>query len=85
MAYTLEVNKRIGKSLANLPRDVRKRILDRLEELQENPFSPGVIKLKGEESYRVRVGDYRIVFDVDTQAQKITVLAADHRKDVYRS
>jgi mRNA interferase RelE/StbE len=85
MAYRIEVNKRVSKNLANLPRDVQKRILDQLEELQENPFAPGVIKLKGEESYRVRVGDYRIVFDVDTKAQKITVLAADHRKDVYRS
>jgi mRNA interferase RelE/StbE len=85
VAYTLEVNKRVGKSLANLPRDVQKRILDKLEELQENPFLPGVIKLEGEESYRVRVADYRIVFNVDTRAQKITVLAAGHRKDIYRS
>ncbi len=85
MSYTLEVNKRASKSLANLPRDVQKRILKKLEELQENPFPHGVIKLKGEESYRVRVGNYRIAFDINTKAQSITVLAAGHRKDIYRS
>lgn len=84
MAYTLEISKRVRKDLADLPKDVQRRIVGKLDELLENPFSPGSIKLKGEESYRVRVGDYRIVFDVNTKTQVITVLAVGDRKEIYK-
>jgi mRNA interferase RelE/StbE len=84
MAYRLEVSKRVRKDLADLPQDVQRRIVGKLDELLENPFAPGSIKLKGEDSYRVRVGDYRIVFDVDTKTEVITVLALGDRKDIYK-
>ncbi|MDT7920941.1 MAG: type II toxin-antitoxin system RelE/ParE family toxin [Meiothermus sp.] len=84
MAYTLAISKRVGKDLADLPKEVRGRIIAKLKELAEEPFTPGTIKLKGEASYRVRVGDFRIVFDVDTSSQIITVLAVGHRKDIYK-
>jgi mRNA interferase RelE/StbE len=84
MAYTLELSKRVRKDLADLPNDVQRRIVSKLDELLENPFVPGSIKLKGEESYRVRVGDYRIVFDVETKTRVITVLAVGDRKEIYK-
>ncbi|ADD27548.1 type II toxin-antitoxin system RelE family toxin [Meiothermus ruber] len=84
MAYTLAISKRVGKDMAGLPKEARERIIEKLKELANEPFAPGTIKLKGEASYRVRVGDYRIVFDVDTKTQTITVLAVGDRKDIYK-
>jgi len=81
MAYTLAISKRVGKDLADLPKEVRGRIIAKLKELAEEPFTPGTIKLKGEASYRVRVGDF---IDVETSSQIITVLAVGHRKDIYK-
>ena len=82
--YQLAVDKRVAKDLANLPFEVQDRVFERLQALAEDPFMPGVIKLKGETAYRARVGDYRIVFEVDTTARVLTVLAVDHRSNIYR-
>jgi mRNA interferase RelE/StbE len=56
-----------------------------VEALDENPFPAGSRKLKGEErAYRIRVGDYRIIYDVLRDVLVVLVLSVGHRKDVYR-
>ncbi len=82
--FELMLDKRVFKDLAHLPNELQNRILERLESLTQDPFAHGTIKLKGETAYRVRVGDYRIVFDVDTTTRAITVLAVDHRSSIYK-
>ena len=52
--------------------------------LAENPRPPGHIKLKGEEAYRIRVEDYRIIYEIDDGKIIITVVAVGHRKDIYK-
>ncbi len=52
--------------------------------LRHNPRPHGYTKLKGSEGYRIRVGDYRIVYDIDDGAQIVTIRRAQNRKDVYR-
>ena len=84
MAYTIELKKRVYKELEALTEENQQRILRDLSELLENPFKQGVIRLTGEESYRSRVGDYRVVFDVDTVIQVITVTRIAHRSEVYK-
>ncbi|MCH8945977.1 MAG: type II toxin-antitoxin system RelE/ParE family toxin [Nanoarchaeota archaeon] len=61
---------------------VSRRIFKKVEELKENPFSKDVKKLKGQDSYRLRVGDYRVLFDV--QEKFIIVLKVGHRKNIYK-
>jgi len=61
------------------------RIVETVEGLAENPFPHGVEKLSGSEhTYRVRLGDYRIVYEVVTESKLIEIQRVRHRKDVYR-
>ena len=82
--FELMLDKRVLKDLTHLANETQNRILERLESLAQDPFAHGTIKLKGETAYRVRVSDYRIVFDVDTENRIITVLAVDHRSSIYK-
>ncbi|MEM0951730.1 MAG: type II toxin-antitoxin system RelE/ParE family toxin [Cyanobacteria bacterium P01_H01_bin.74] len=70
--------KKLGKSKENLFRPI-------LEALAKNPRPPGATKLKGSENeYRVRVGDYRIVYSVQDAMLLVTVIKVAHRREVYR-
>jgi mRNA interferase RelE/StbE len=64
-----------------------KRISDKIDSLAENPFPQGVEQLAvytNPTIYRVRVGDYRILYNVDTKINTITIAAIGHRRDIYR-
>ncbi|MEW6042303.1 MAG: type II toxin-antitoxin system RelE/ParE family toxin [Elusimicrobiota bacterium] len=61
------------------------RILDAIESLAENPFPIQSRKMKGSESsYRLRVGDYRVIYQVDTENKIVTIYHVRHRKDAYK-
>ena len=83
-SYEIAFVRSSQKELDNLPSELIARIMAQLEGLRENPFAHGVIKLKGYEAYRVRVGDYRVIFEVNTQARVMRVLQIVHRGDAYR-
>jgi mRNA interferase RelE/StbE len=60
--------------------------MKRIEKLKDEPLPHGAEKLEGAERlYRIRVGDYRIVYEVDTQAKEIMILYVRHRREVYRA
>jgi mRNA interferase RelE/StbE len=61
---------------------VYKRIINKIDQLKENPFSKDVKKLRITGSFRLRVGDYRVIFDV--QGNTIRILSLGHRKNIYR-
>ena len=83
--YRLRIERSFEKDLRRLPEDLVARVYEWLERLPEEPFPPGVVKLKGaERSHRIRIGNYRIVYEVDQQEQVITIFYVRHRKDVYR-
>ncbi len=82
-SYAIIFVTRVEKSLATFPEEVQRRLLERLEKLSRNPFPPGVKKLKDRDGYRVRVGNYRIIYDVDTKGYVIVVTVIAHRKDAY--
>ena len=85
MTYTVRLNTRVGKVLDRLPPDMRRRIVRRLEALEDNPRPRGVEKLAGvEELYRVRVGTYRIVYTIRDRELVVIVVRIGHRRDVYR-
>ena len=84
MSYQLAILRRAVKELAHLPEKERHRIETDIESLASNPRPHGVKKLTGRDGYRVRSGDYRIVFEIDDRLRSVTVLHVGHRKDIYR-
>ena len=81
--YTLEFERRVRKELKALPSDVVRRVWEAFDRLRDDPFAGTYKKLVGANSYRVRVGDYRVIYDVNTVERKVTVLKVGHRRDIY--
>jgi mRNA interferase RelE/StbE len=73
------------RQLRKLPQSVQKRIVRSVEGLQTNPRPPGAIKLQGEHDlYRLRAGDWRVVYQVADDRLVVLVVRIGHRGDVYR-
>ena len=84
MKYEVRLSKRANRELASLEQSTRSRIVARLEELGDDPFPPGAIKLQGREGvYRIRVGDYRVLYEVFRKESLVLVDKIDHRSGVY--
>ena len=82
--YQVRLVDRAEKALDALHPEARQRIRARLETLAENPRPPGVVRLVGlEAAYRVRVGDYRIVYTIRDQELLVLILRVGHRREVY--
>ena len=71
-----EIKKLHGKEL--------KRILSSIENLQENPRPVGAIKLTGQEIYSLRVGEYRILYEIFDKLVLVTIVKVGHRREIYR-
>jgi len=84
MTYQVIIQRPAEKELDALQESIHKRIVKRLLTLEENPRPTGVKKLQGQESYRLRVGDYRILYTIDDKSKKVFVVAVGHRREVYR-
>ena len=83
--YEVRLARRAARSLAGLQRRDQQRIRAALDLLAETPRPPGCVALRGEDSvYRVRVGDYRIVYEVLDDLLLVHVVRVGHRRDVYR-
>lgn len=84
MAYQINVTPAAGRELGSLPRDVQVRIATKIGELAADPRPSGVKKLKGvQDVYRVRVGDYRIIYEIDDAGNAILITAVGDRKEIY--
>jgi mRNA interferase RelE/StbE len=84
VSWQVEVARDAKKELVRLPAATQKRIARALLSLESDPFPAGCKKLKNRDGWRVRVGDYRILYFADKSAQRIIVAVIKHRKDVYR-
>jgi len=69
------------QDLKKLEYSISKRIIKKVEELSENPFSKDIKKLKGSDDFRLRVGDYRVIFSIEKNI--IQILKVGHRKNIY--
>lgn len=84
-SYSISLKPSVEKDLRHLPKAVLARVIVRIEDLKSEPIPRQAIKLTETAGlYRIRVGDYRIVYEVDTQAKQITVHLVRHRSDAYR-
>jgi mRNA interferase RelE/StbE len=85
VTYRIEWRPAAVKVLESLPRDLARRIYARVSTLEANPRPLGCEKLAGADTeYRVRVGDYRIVYTVEDSVVLVLVLRIGHRREVYR-
>jgi mRNA interferase RelE/StbE len=84
-AYEIVFGHRASKGFQGLPPQVQKRLVPRIDALSIDPRPSGCEKLTGEKgAFRIRVGDYRIVYRVDDVTRTVSVDRIAHRKDVYR-
>ncbi len=82
--YSIEVKPLARKELEALPDPVLSRIVRKLESLADNPRPAGCKKLKGyREQWRVRIGDWRVVYLIDETKKLVSILRIAHRREVY--
>lgn len=83
--YKLTLDRRVrGKDLVGLPKADVARIARRIGRLADDPRPRGAVKLTDQPGYRIRQGDYRILYVIDDELATVRVLAVSHRRDVYR-
>jgi len=85
LAYRVELTPRAQRDFKALDGSVRGRIKQRIESLAENPYPQGIKKIEGEdELYRLRAGDYRILYQVKGKVLLVLIVGIGHRRDIYR-
>ena len=84
-SYQIEIKPSASKELEKLPRQIIPRVVAAINELVKDPYPQGVKKLTGfENTYRIRVGDYRILYNIYEDRLVIEIIRVRHRKDAYR-
>ena len=85
MAYKVEITPAAKRSIKKLSKNVQNKIINRLEVLAIEPRPPGVVKLAASTSlYRVREGDYRIIYQIEDKLLLLLITKVGHRKDIYK-
>jgi mRNA interferase RelE/StbE len=85
MTYRIEVKPQAEKALAKIPNPHRRRIAKAIDALARTPRPEGSTKLTGaDDAYRIRIGDYRVVYEIADKVLIVYIIRVAHRKDVYR-
>lgn len=84
MKYTLVIERRAQKALARIEQRDRARIADAIRGLALDPRPRGVKKLTGRDAYRLRVGEYRILYEIEDDRLVVLVVDVGHRREIYR-
>lgn len=82
--YRIEIKRSAARELEHVPLKDRRRIVSKIRGLAQDPRPYGSQKLAGNESYRLRQGDYRIVYTVDDAGLGVAIFKIGHRRDIYR-
>ena len=83
-SYSVEIKRSAAKELADLSKADRSRVITRIRALARDPRPVGSEKLSGQERYRIRQGDYRILYEIHDLVVIVMVVKIGHRRDVYR-
>ena len=83
MIYKIEWKEHALQNIEKLEGFIARRIFKKVEELSKNPFSRDIKRLKGSKDFRLRVGDYRVIFAIEVET--IIILKVGHRKNIYDS
>ncbi len=84
MSYEVYLLRRAQNSLSKIRQRDYERLKEAIEELGEEPKPHGSRRLSGREGRRIRVGDYRVIYEIDEVGGEVTVLDVGHRRDIYR-
>ena len=85
MPYTIEFTTSAERDFKSLDRALQRRIASRIDALSTDPYPAGVRKLQGEpDLFRIRVGDYRVIYRVDGKRVRVLIVKVGHRREVYR-
>lgn len=84
MAYRIEYTAAAARILRSLDRALQRRVLSKIETLQENPRPSAAVKLTGHDAYRIRIGDYRVIYAIADERLVVLVVEIGHRREVYR-
>ncbi|MBK7340352.1 MAG: type II toxin-antitoxin system RelE/ParE family toxin [Saprospiraceae bacterium] len=83
MPYSLEFSKQALKELEKINEPFYSNIKEAISKLTENPRPNGYKKLSGRDAYRIRIGDYRVIYDIFDTKLIIEIVTLGHRKDIY--
>ncbi|MFA6222182.1 MAG: type II toxin-antitoxin system RelE/ParE family toxin [Desulfomonilaceae bacterium] len=84
--YRVNINRHVSKEITRIPKAIASKILTKISRLQQNPFPSGCKKVSTlENGYRLRQGDYRILYVVDLSSSMITIVSISHRKKANRN
>ena len=84
MTYSIFIEKSAQKDRAKIPQKDRIRIIKSIEELSRNPRPAKSKKLTGRDAWRIRVGDYRVIYEIYDVRLLILIVVIGHRKDIYK-
>lgn len=84
MSYEIEITQKAEKEFLKLPPPWQEKTRDKILALEDNPRPAGSKKLKNTPFFRVRAGNYRVIYFINEEKKVIKILAIGHRKDVYR-
>lgn len=84
-SYSLLIKASAAKELEATPKKDRKRLTERIKGLATSPRPPGWEKLSGEEKYRIRQSDYRVLYSIEDASSTVIVVKIGHRREVYRN
>lgn len=84
MTYSISILRSAQKALDSLHTSIQDRIVNAIRRLASNPRPSGVKKLTGRNAWRVRVGDYRIIYEIGDVTLTILIVDIGHRKEIYR-
>ena len=83
-SYSIEFAKSVRRDFKRIPKSDADRILRKIESLAENPRPPESKKLTNDDSHRIRIGNYRVIYDIQDEVLIVLILKVGNRKDVYR-
>ena len=83
-SYRIEISKRVRKDFRQIPKKDAERILLEIQKLADEPQPDQSKKLKGEDLYRIRIGVYRVIYEIIDDRLIISVVKVGHRKEIYR-
>ncbi len=84
MTFRVILEKRAHKGLREVPSNSLRRIQESIDDLSRDPRPPGCIKLSGYDLWRIRVGDYRVIYEIRDDVLIVLVIDIGHRREIYR-
>jgi len=84
MTYHVLISKQAEKEIEKVPRSISIKVKEAILSLARNPRPNGCKKLQGRDGYRIRIGNFRIVYDIDDKIVTVYILTVMDRKDVYK-